>query len=125
MARGASFIEVHVAFHKGQFGPDISASITMDDLALLVQGAKALNLINRHPVDKDRMASDLIDTKKMFGKSLGTARELKKGTALRTALLKELKPGTGIPSKDLADVIGKKLRRDLGKNEILHWKDIS
>lgn len=124
MARGASFIEVHVTFHKSMFGPDVKSSLTIDELKILVQGADSIYLLDRNPVNKDRMAKELNEMKRLFEKSLATSKNLKKGTILKRNMLKGLKPGTGIPICDIEKIIGHKLSRDLEKNTILNWDDI-
>lgn len=125
MARGASLIEVHVTFHRSMFGPDIQSSLTLDELKIIVQGAKAIHRIDRHPVDKDQAAAGLGEIKRLFEKSVATARSLKKGTVLKKNMLKALKPGTGIPVRDIDRVAGKRLVKDVPKNAILHWSDVS
>ena len=124
MARGASFIEVHVTFHKSMFGPDVKSSLTIDELKILVQGADSIYLLDKNPVNKDRMAEELSEMKRLCEKSLATSKNLKKGTILKRNMLKGLKPGTGIRICDIEKVIGHKLSRDLEKNTILDWDDI-
>ena len=34
------------------------------------------------------------------------------------------RPGTGIPSKNIPKILGKKFKKDLRKDQILTWKDL-
>lgn len=47
--RGAPVIEVHVCWHRGQFGPDTAASITVDQLAQLVEAVRWIERLGRRP----------------------------------------------------------------------------
>jgi N,N'-diacetyllegionaminate synthase len=121
MAKGANLIEVHVTFHKSMFGPDIQSSLTLDELQVLAEGAKALKVMNANPVDKDELAVELMDMKHLFEKSLAAVADLEKGTVLTRKMLKALKPGTGIPIKDIDRVIQSRLKKDISKDSILTW----
>jgi N,N'-diacetyllegionaminate synthase len=50
---GALMVEVHVCFHKRQFGADISSSITFEELAQLVKGVAWANELRCNPINKD------------------------------------------------------------------------
>ena len=125
MARGASLIEVHVTFHKSLFGHDVQSSITVDELKSLVRGADAFYEINTNPVDKDAMALELNEMKRLFEKSVAVVEDLEKGTVLRVDMLKGLKPGTGIPVSDIEKVVKKRLKKDVKKGTLLSWGDLS
>jgi N-acetylneuraminate synthase len=55
---GAHLIEVHCCFSKKQFGADITASLTFDELAQMVDGVRCANLMRRNPVNKDLYEPD-------------------------------------------------------------------
>lgn len=50
---GAEMVEVHVCYHRSQFGADIASSITFADLERLTQGVAYANQLRMHPVNKD------------------------------------------------------------------------
>jgi N,N'-diacetyllegionaminate synthase len=50
---GATMVEVHVCFHKRQFGADITSSITFEELEQLVKGVWWANQMRNHPLNKD------------------------------------------------------------------------
>jgi len=125
MACGASIIEVHVTFHKSMFGPDMQSSLTFDELKFVVKGAEVIFLLNKYPVNKDKLAKELDGMKKLFEKSLAVSKSLKKGAIIQKNMLRDLKPGTGIPVRDIEKIIGKRLSRDIEKNTILNWEDIN
>ncbi len=125
MARGVSLVEVHVTFHKSMFGPDVKSSVTLDELKLVAKGAEAAFVLNNHLVDKDEMATELQEMKSLFQKSLAVTRDVLKGEMFTEEIFKGLKPGNGIPVNEIEKVIGKKANKDIKKNSILFWDDIS
>ena len=92
---GADMIEVHVTFSRECFGPDVISSITTTELAQLVSGVRFIERALAHPVDKERVASDLSEMRRIFGKSLVTAQDLPAGHSLCPAdlVLKKTRHG--------------------------------
>ena len=56
MAHGANLIEVHIAFDRRMFGPDVPASVTSAELKQCRQMRNAMETMDSHPVDKDAIA---------------------------------------------------------------------
>lgn len=124
MARCADLLEVHVAFDKRLFGPDVKASVTIDDLGLLVKAGRAFYKMLNHPVDKKVMSDELSNTKLIFSKSVAPSEYLKKGTILEAYMLTMKKPGTGIPADEMKNIVGRRLARDVRPDKLLTWDDI-
>lgn len=123
MANGAHMIEVHIALHKQQFGPDTAASLTPADLADLAAGRTAFHEMRRHPVDKDALAVELAATRQIFSRSLAPRRDLKAGTVLAKQDVAFRKPGSGIPEADLDQFVGRTLARDVSAQFIFKRED--
>ncbi len=121
---GAKLIEIHTVFSKDCFGPDVSSSVTVTELGQLVQGVRFIESIINSPIDKDELSHQLTDLSRLFGKSLYTRRRLLKGHILSIDDISLKKPGTGIPSKDLVNVLGKVLTRDYQKNMQIKLGDL-
>ena len=121
---GASVVEVHVTFSKHAFGPDVPASVTIDDLARLVEGVRFLERARAHPVDKDRAAAELEPMRRLFMKSVVARRALGAGTVLTGADLAAKKPGTGIPAERLSSLVGRRLARDVAADAVLMDEDL-
>ena len=124
IAMRSELIEVHVTFDRRLFGPDVQASITIDELGFLVKAKKSFFIMHKNPVDKDEIAKMLLETKTVFTKSIAPSENLKAGTLLKPEMLKLKKPGSGIPETELEKIIGRTLRRDVNVNELLKWKDL-
>jgi N-acetylneuraminate synthase len=125
MARGCAAVEVHVIFDKRMFGPDVSASITFAELALISGTRDAFAAMDSKPVDKDTVAESMATMRATFGKSLATRSTLKAGTLLTRELITFKKPATGISANLIEQVIGKRLVKDVTPDRLLHWEDMN
>jgi N,N'-diacetyllegionaminate synthase len=125
LARGADLVEVHVTFDRRMFGPDTPASLIFDELRLLCGMRDALATMDRHPVDKDAMAEKLNNLREMFGKSLAPVAPIKAGSVLRPEMLTAKKPAGGIPPEAVAEIAGRRLKRDVAPDRILRWSDLT
>ena len=121
---GAEVVEVHVTMSRGMFGPDVPASVTIEELRQLVDGIRFVEKMRASPVDKDAIARDMAPLRAIFTKSLVARERLAAGTVLSEAHLAMKKPGTGIPAERLPDVLGRVLRRALEVDEQLRPDDI-
>lgn len=124
LARGAKVVEVHVALHRRAFGPDVTASLLPDQLALLAQARDAFVTMDEHPVNKDRLAGELQQMREYFSKSVCVKHPMPAGARLSRDDLMLKKPGTGIASDKIGDLIGKTLIRDVSQNRLLEWGDV-
>jgi N-acetylneuraminate synthase len=116
---GADMLEVHVTFSRQAFGPDVSASLTFDELADLVLGVKFIEKALGNPVDKDAEEKGAEELRTTFGKSVVAARDLSKGTVITSEDLAAKKPGWGIPAVRLSELVGRTLLRDLAADEMI------
>lgn len=107
---GAKLIEVHVTFSREMFGPDVSASLTTDELKKLVEGIRFIETSLAHPMEKDSLAGQLDPLRRMFGQSLVAATDLPAGTLINRSHLSCRKPCHGISASEVDSVIGRKLK---------------
>lgn len=121
---GANLLELHVTFSRASFGPDVPASITLEELKQLVEGVRHIEKMLAHPVDKQAMAAELSPLRSVFGKSVVAARDLAAGALLTADDLALKKPGTGLPARELENVIGRRARRALVRDEMLQADDL-
>lgn len=118
-ALNIDLLEVHVTLSREAFGPDVTSSITLDELKQLVQGVRYVDMLHDNPVDKNQMAVDLQQMRDLFNKSIVTSQDLVAGTVLTDAHLSVKKPGTGIPAAEFENIIGRKLKVDVKKDALL------
>lgn len=124
IARGASVVELHLTLDRRMFGPDVPASLTVDEFRLVSSFRNALGVMEANPVDKDAAARDLAQMRATFRRSLAPTRPLPAGTILAPDMLSAKKPGTGIPEDQLAILVGRRLKRDVSPDRLLHADDI-
>ena len=123
-ALGIDALEVHVAFSREMFGPDVPASVTTGELKQLVEGVRFIEKMRSHPVNKDAIASEAAPLRNLFTKSIVAAMDLKAGTILEEKHLALKKPGTGLPVEALKGLLGGTLLRNLNTDEQLSKEDV-
>jgi N-acetylneuraminate synthase len=121
---GIDVLEVHVTLSREMFGPDVPASVTMDELKQLVEGVRFIEKMKAAPVDKDAVGADLKPMRAIFNKSIVASKPLTAGTVLNEDMLALKKPGTGLDASRLPFVTGKRLKRDLEQDEEIREDDI-
>lgn len=120
---GASIVEVHVVFHQACFGPDTSSSLTLEGLATLVEGSRFLHAA-RAGLDKDGQAEALRPMRQLFEKSVVLRAAGRAGQELGPEDLAFKKPGTGIPARRYAEVVGRRLARSVAADVPLREEDL-
>jgi N-acetylneuraminate synthase len=120
---GIEALEVHVALSREMFGPDVPASVTSAELKQLVEGVRFIEKMRGNPVNKDAFAEDAAPLRRLFTKSIVASMDLKKGIILEEKHLSIKKPGTGLPAERFADLIGKRLLRDVKADEQILEQD--
>ncbi|HEY6989735.1 MAG TPA: N-acetylneuraminate synthase family protein [Bryobacteraceae bacterium] len=124
VALGAEALEVHVTFSRECFGPDVPASLTTRELAQLVEGARAIEKMLAHPVDKDALAGEAAPARAIFQKSVVARVPLAAGSVLREADLALKKPGAGLGPERIPELVGRRLTRALAADEAISEADL-
>lgn len=123
VACGATIIEKHLTLDRRMEGPDHAASIEPHEFAELVRGIrgieKALGSGIKHPGKRE------IENRKVVRRSLVAARDIAADTVLTGQDLIVKRPGHGISATYLWETIGRRVVRDLTKDEIIRAEDLS
>lgn len=121
---GANILEFHVVFDRKMFGPDSNSSLTIDEVTTLSKGVKFINDSLNHPIDKTDN-SEYGTLKTMFEKSLSVNKNLQLGHTIKIDDLETKKPaGFGINASEYKSIIGKKLIRNIQKNDFINYIDL-
>jgi N-acetylneuraminate synthase len=123
IARGAAIVEVHLTLTRLAFGPDVPVSVTVEELAILADARDAVFEMDSHPVDKNAAAARLAGMRRLFGRSLAPRVPLAPGTVITEAMLVPKKPATGIPAEALAEIVGRRVVREVPADRLLCWDD--
>lgn len=120
---GAEILEFHTAFDRRMFGPDTTSSLTIDEIKQLVEGVRFIETSLQNPIDKTDN-TQFHGLKNIFEKSLAINKDKLAGDIISIDDLEAKKPfGHGVPAKDYAGVIGKKLISDKSKWDFLKEGD--
>lgn len=123
VALGATVIEKHFTLDRQLPGPDHRASLEPDALAGMIRDIRdieaALGSGVKQPAPSELSVRDVVR------RSVTLTRSVRAGEALRSEDLALLRPGTGIPPRDLDAVKGRRLARDLPAGTTLRWSDFA
>jgi N,N'-diacetyllegionaminate synthase len=118
---GARIIEKHVILDKRQPLPDASVSVDFRDFAELCDGIRKIEVASgREKKVHDREK----EIRQWAFRSLVTTAQLCAGERISQEKIWSKRPGTGIPSYRMDEVIGRTARRDIPGNTLLSWEDL-
>ena len=121
---GAAMLEVHVTFSHQCFGPDVPASITLGQLAELVEGVRFIEAALGSHVDKDEVFADMTDVRALFTRSIVARRKMTAGEIVERADVAFKKPGSGIPPDRADEILGRRLRVAVDVDHLLRFEDL-
>jgi len=124
VALGATVLEKHFTFSRLMYGSDAQHGMEPDEFRVFCSHVKEAAIIRANPVDKDDL-QDYRDMKRIFEKSVVTARAVEAGHTLGAADLKFKKPGDGIPAARHAELLGRRVRHALAPNHKITWQDLN
>ena len=119
VALGAVAVEKHFTLSNDLYGPDAAMSLEPDELEDLVDGVRSIEAMLASPVDKDDLGDDVREMKRVFEKSVVSTREIPAGAEISREWLAAKKPGTGIPARQLEQVVGRGALVDIPADSVL------
>ena len=123
-ALGATFFEVHITFSKQMFGPDVSSSVTPEELKMLTDGVRFIKRSLANPVNKDEHAAAMKPMLAIFGKKAVARRALRAGDLITQDAVAFRKSSDGITEEAFAAFIGRKTTCDLAPGETIQVEHI-
>jgi len=118
---GASIIEKHVTLDRNAKGPDDSFSLEFNELKNLCQSAKfAWQSLGK--VDYEVKSSEQGNIK--FRRSLYFVENINKGEVITDKHIKSIRPGYGMPPKELNNIIGKKILKNVARGSAVKSCDV-
>ena len=118
---GARIIEKHVILDKRQPGPDQSVSIDFRDLANLVDGVRKIEAA----LGSDKQVHSLEKPIRTWAfRSIVSTRAIRAGETITQETIWTKRPGTGIPSHLMDQILGRKAVRDIAANRLVAWEDL-
>ena len=123
-AFGIDVLEVHVTLGRYMFGPDVAASLTIEEFTQMIEGIRFVERAMASPIDKDAVERQMQEMRRLFNKSIVATRSLPVGAILGREDLDIKKPGTGLPAAHLTEIVGRRLRRAVQFDQILTAEDV-
>jgi len=118
---GAKILEKHVILDKKMKGPDQKVSIDFHELKKLVDGAKKINL----SLGKEKKVHQKEKQIRQWAfRSLVSIKKIPKNKIIDQEDIWCKRPGIGIPSYLMNDVIGLRTLREIEKNQLIDWSDL-
>lgn len=122
VALGSCIIEKHFTLDKNMPGWDHEISADPQELEIICKESK--NITEALGTYKRIVSKDEQEKLKKFRRSIVLANNLKEGETIKLENLEFKRPGTGIRPDEVKYVIGKKIIRNIEKDEILKWEDL-
>ena len=118
VALGAKIVEKHITLSRAYGGPDGKFSMEPSEFREMVKSIreveKALGQVTYELTDKQKKSRE-------HSRSLFVVEDIKKGEVFTKENVKSIRPGFGLPTKYIKDIIGKKSKYDLQKGTPVSW----
>ena len=118
---GAGEYEFHVTNSIDNFGPDVAASLTFEDVVWLKKSISYLGRLGSGSQENE----DLKKLNDVFSRSLGVREDLSSGDVISLANIEVKKPGgCGLPLSEYTGILGKRVNKVKAAGEFLNGEDI-
>ncbi len=117
VALGAAMVEKHVTMRRADGGPDSHFSAEPEELAKLVEDCRTAALALGSP-DVERTAAETASVQ--FRRSLYVVEDIAAGEVFTERNVRSIRPGYGLPPKELPNVLGQRATVDLSRGTALN-----
>ena len=121
VALGATIIEKHFTLARSEGGPDSAFSLEPAEFKAMVAGIrvaeKAIGAVHYGLSSAEQQS-------RKFRRSLFAVKDIRRGEILSRENIRSIRPGDGLPPRDLPNVIGRVAARDLTCGTPLSWHAI-
>jgi sialic acid synthase SpsE len=121
VASGANLFEKHFTTSRSLPGPDQQGSMEPQELADVVRGIRA---IERAGGATKQIQPGEQDVRNMAHHSVVSIRDVAAGATIGAGDVWAKRPGTGIPARQIGDVIGRVATRAIPKDHLVSWDDL-
>ncbi len=120
VAYGAKIIEKHVILSKLTPGPDQTVSIDFNELHQLVDGVRKVELSLGN---EKKVREKEVQIRAWAFRSIVSVKPIQKGEKITQDMIWSKRPGTGIPSYRMEEVIGRIAKHDIKENVLISFDD--
>ena len=118
VALGAKILEKHFILDKKIGGPDAAFSLDAEEFKETVKAVreteKALGKVSYE-------LSDKVKKSRVFCRSLFVVKNMKKGDIFTGDSVRSIRPGHGLHTRHIKDILGRKAKRDIERGTPLCW----
>ena len=118
VALGATVIEKHFTLNRADGGVDSTFSMEPNEMAQLVRESErawqALGQVSYGSTSAEKQSIQ-------FRRSLYIVKDIKKGELLTRENVRAIRPGFGLPTKYLEQLLGRKVNRNLKRGTAVSW----
>jgi pseudaminic acid synthase len=118
IALGAAVIEKHITLDRADGGPDAAFSLEPAEFARLVEDCRtawrSVGTARTQPLETEQEMRKL-------RRSLYATENIAAGQGLTAENVRAIRPGYGLPPKELGRVIGRRAARDIARGTPLSW----
>ena len=119
VALGARIIEKHFILSRDLPSPDAAFSLEPHEFKAMVESVrateKALGKISYDLTEKQKES-------RVFRRSLFVVKDMKAGEEFTEENVRSIRPGYGLHTRYLEDVLGRKAKKDIKKGTPLKWE---
>lgn len=118
VALGACILEKHFTLSRAVPGPDTSFSMEPQEFEEMVKAIrnteKALGKVNYDITEYEKAS-------KAFRRSLFVVKDLREGEVFSEENIRSIRPGFGLHTRHLDEIIGRRAKKDISKGTPLAW----
>ena len=118
VALGACIIEKHLTLSRATPGPDSAFSLEPHEFKAMVE---AVRTAEQALGEAHFGASEKEEASKVFRRSLFVVEDVKRGEMFTEANVRSIRPGYGLHTRHLREVLGKRSTRDVERGTPLSW----
>ena len=118
VALGACIIEKHLTLSRSEPGPDSAFSLEPHEFKAMVD---AVRVAEKALGEVQFGCSPKETSSKTFRRSLFVVRDVKRGEPFTAENLRSIRPGHGLHTRHMSEVLGQRARRDIERGTPLSW----
>jgi sialic acid synthase SpsE len=118
VALGAQIIEKHITLDRQMKGTDQAGSLGIDGINRMVRDIRLMEL----SLGEERLFIDPVtqSVKEKLERSIATKRAMQAGEIIQESDIHLLSPGDGVKWNARNELLGRKLKADIGANEVIY-----
>jgi len=122
IAKGACVIEKHFTYDNTLETGDHFISANQEEMKIIVeQGKRIIAALGQY---QRIISNDDIEFRKILRRSVVSVGEIKSGATITEEMIDCKRPGTGIQLHEIPYLLGRRVNREIGANELISWTDL-